>query len=144
MVCEQRLLLTSCPYLCLSCDSRHASRAGNADSEICAVIYSSNSFIFEDTTALHAFLANISVKNCGTLTNLAVAGWGFSRAHKALNHPAFTLLGSAVNLKRLHIDCRISWGGPQRVATQFYRDGFHWLEAGTHFCELFLPISTVA
>lgn len=40
------------------------------------------------------------------------------------------MLSSAVNLKRLHLDCSIAWrGGGKRSARQLYRDGFHWLEA---------------
>ena len=39
------------------------------------------------------------------------------------------MLADAVNLKSLHFDCQITWGGPSRVAKQLYRDGFRWLEA---------------
>ncbi|CAD6572792.1 MAG: hypothetical protein ASARMPREDX12_005448 [Alectoria sarmentosa] len=93
------------------------------------VLYAGNTFSLEDTTALHAFLATIGCKNRATLTDLTIKGWGYTKAHKALNHPAFTMLTGAVNLSRLHLDCQIAWGGPKRVAKQFYRDGFHWLEA---------------
>lgn len=93
------------------------------------ILYAGNTFAFEDTTALHAFLANIGPKNIATVTDVTLRGWGFTRAHKALNHPAFTMLAGAVNLSRLHVDCRFGWGGPKRIAKQFYRDGFHWLEA---------------
>lgn len=93
------------------------------------ILYAGNTFALEDTTALHAFLATIGPKNRATLTDLSIQGWGYTKAHKALNHPAFTLLAGAVNLGRLHLDCQISWGGPKRIARQLYRDGFHWLEA---------------
>lgn len=93
------------------------------------ILYAGNTFAVEDTTAMHAFLATIGPKNRATLTDLTVKGWGYTKAHKALNHPAFTLLAGAVNLTRLHIDCQILWGGPNRIAKQLYRDGFHWLEA---------------
>lgn len=93
------------------------------------ILYASNAFAVEDTTALHAFLANIGPKNCATIADVTISGWGYTKAHKALNHPAFTLLANAVNLTRLHIDCRISWSGPKHAARQLYRDGFHWLEA---------------
>jgi len=93
------------------------------------VLYASNNFVVEDTAALHAFLANIGLKNCATLTDLTIRGWGLTRGHKALNHPALSMLASAVNLQRFHIDCRISWGGPKYAARQLYRDGHHWLEA---------------
>lgn len=45
-----------------------------------------------------------------------------------MNHPAFTILGQAVNLKRLYIDCQIHWGAPTHVAKQIFRDGHHWFE----------------
>lgn len=93
------------------------------------ILYAGNTFAVEDTMAMHAFLAIIGPKNRATITDLTVRGWGYTKAHKALNHPAFTLLAGAVNLKRLHLDCEISWGGPKRIAKQLYRDAFHWLEA---------------
>lgn len=94
------------------------------------ILYGGNKFYLEDTTALHAFLATIGPKNCSTLTDLTVKGWGYTKAHKAMNHPAFTLLASAVNLQRLHMDCRIHYGGgPLPVARQFFRESFHFLEA---------------
>ena len=34
-----------------------------------------------------------------------------------------------MNLSRLHVNCNFGWGGPKRVANQFYREAFHWLEA---------------
>ncbi|KAK4695212.1 hypothetical protein P7C71_g2499, partial [Lecanoromycetidae sp. Uapishka_2] len=94
------------------------------------ILYASNTYAAEDTMALHAFLANIGTKNRATLSHVVIKGWGYTKAHKALNHPAFTLLADAVNLRRLHIDCRVGWSsGPIGHARQLYRDGFHWLEA---------------
>ena len=93
------------------------------------ILYADNSFAVEDTTAMHAFLAIIGARNRATITDLAIKGWGYTKAHKALNHPAFTMLASVPNLRRLHLDCEIAWGGPKRVAKQLYRDGFHWFEA---------------
>ena len=93
------------------------------------ILYSSNDFIVEDTTALHHFLTNIGPKNCATLTSITVKAWGLSRAHKAMNHPAFAQLSNATNLQRLHIDCRISWGGAKFAARQLFRDGHNWFEA---------------
>ena len=90
------------------------------------ILYGRNVFALDDTAALHAFIASIGPKNCATLRELQINGWGFSRAHKAINHPAFTILGQAVNLRRLHIKCQIHWGNPTEVARQIYRDGHHW------------------
>ena len=38
------------------------------------------------------------------------------------------MLAGAVNLRRLHLDCVIAWGGPKSVAKQLYCDGINWLE----------------
>ena len=78
--------------------------------------------------ALHTFLTIIGPKNRATLTNITVKGWGYTKAHKALNYPALTMLADAVNLTNLHFDCNIAWGGPSKIARQLYRDGFRWLE----------------
>lgn len=93
------------------------------------ILYAGNTFALDDTSALHAFLANIGPKNRATVTDITLRGWGYTRGHKAFNHSAFTMLASAMNLSSLRLDCRLNWGGPQRVAKQLYRDGFHWLEA---------------
>lgn len=99
-------------------------------SEAQPILYRSNAFVLADTTALHNFLAIIGSKNAAALANVTIKGWGHSKAHKALNYPAFTLLAGAVNLKRLHLDCRISWySSPRRIAMQVFRDAFHWLQA---------------
>ena len=93
------------------------------------ILYAGNTFAFDDTSALHAFLASIGPKNCATVTDITLRGWGYTRSHRAFNHSAFTALASAVNLSRLRLDCRFGWGGPRKLAKQLYRDGFHWLEA---------------
>ena len=94
------------------------------------ILYSGNTFAVEDTMAMHAFLANIGPRNRANITVITLKGWGYSRAHKALNRPALTMLADAVNLRRLNLDCKIAWGlNPKRTAKQVYRDGFHWLEA---------------
>ncbi len=46
-----------------------------------------------------------------------------------MNFPAFTMLGSAVNLESVYINCRIHWDGPKAVARKIYRDAHHYLEA---------------
>lgn len=98
-------------------------------SEALPILYS-NTFMLEDTTALHAFMANLNPKTRSLLETISIRSWGRTKSHKALNHPGLTMLAEAVNLKRLHFDTHIAGGGgPQRVARQIYRDGFHWLEA---------------
>jgi hypothetical protein len=99
-------------------------------SEAQPILYSSNAFILEDTTALHNFLADIGSRNTVALADITIKQWGYSAAHKALNYPAFTLLAGAVNLRRLHLDCLMGRStDPKRVAMQVYRSSFHWLEA---------------
>ena len=94
------------------------------------ILYAGNSFIVEDTTAMHAFLANIGPKNRANITDLTIRGWGYQGAQKAMNHSALTMLVDAVNLRRLQLDCgKIGWRDPKRNAMQLYRAGFHWLEA---------------
>lgn len=101
--------------------------------EICneasPVLYAGNCFIVEDTTALHAFLANIGAKNRGLLADVTVKGWGYTKAHKSMNHPGLTMLADT-NLARFCLDCNIIFHDvTKRVAKQIFRDGFHWIEA---------------
>lgn len=98
-------------------------------SEALPILYS-NRFMLKDTTALHAFMANLNLKTRSLLETISILSWGRTQSHKALNHPGLTMLTEAVNLKRLHFNIRIAGRGePRRVARQIYRDGFHWLEA---------------
>ena len=112
------------------------------------ILYAGNTFAVEDTTAMHAFLAKIGPKNRATITDLRIKGWGYTKAHKALNHPALTMLVDAVNLEHLHLDCQIGWGGgPKKIAKQLYRDGFYWLEAvgtGKRKCDAAVEIIEIA
>lgn len=81
------------------------------------ILYGGNVFALEDTMALHAFLATIGSENCASLLEVEIMGWGFTKAHKAMNHPAFTLLKEAVNLRRLRLACRVRyWGDITQVA----------------------------
>lgn len=94
------------------------------------ILYAGNTFAVEDTMAMHTFLATIGPKNRATISDLTIGGWGHTKAHKALNYPAFAMLAGAVNLTRLNINCEIGWNyGPTRQARQLYRDGFRWFEA---------------
>jgi hypothetical protein len=99
------------------------------NTEALAVLYS-NKFTVEDTTALHTFVANLAPRSRELLEDITIQGWGYSRTHKALNHPGLTMLAFATNLKRVNFQCRLGWNStPSAVARQIYRDGFHWLEA---------------
>ncbi|KAL8951797.1 MAG: hypothetical protein Q9222_002246 [Ikaeria aurantiellina] len=98
------------------------------------ILYGANTFALEDTITLLNFAAGIGRRNCETLRELSLKHYGDSATRKAMNHPAFSMLASAVNLTRLNLDCTVGWGygistlGPS-IATQFYRDAHHWLDA---------------
>ena len=92
------------------------------------LLYSANDFVLEDTTALHTFLASIGY-NVATLKDLTINGWGHTKAHKAMNFPALTLLAGATKLERIEFNCDVSYGGAFNVAKQLYRDGHLWFEA---------------
>ena len=93
------------------------------------ILYSANDFVLEDTTALHTFLARIGHNNVATLKDLTINGWGHTKAHKAMNFPALTLLGGATKLERIDFNCSITYGGASNAAKQLYRDGHLWFEA---------------
>ncbi|KAL8715442.1 MAG: hypothetical protein Q9220_000776 [cf. Caloplaca sp. 1 TL-2023] len=99
------------------------------------ILYGANVFALEDTITLLNFAAGIGRKNCETLRELSLKHYGDTATRKAMNHPAFSMLVNAVNLTRLNLDCAIGWPvfGRSRlgesIATQFYRDAHHWLEA---------------
>ena len=100
------------------------------NSEASPVLYGGNTFAVRDTIALHAFCATIGPKNCATLRELIVGAWVFLPVVKAFNHPAFTLLASAVNLTCLKLDGHIHWKGSiEQDAKRFYRAALPWLEA---------------
>ena len=98
--------------------------------EAISMLYVNNTFTFQDTTALHTFLANIRPNNIARLTSLTFKGYGWRRGNQTPNFAALTLLSHATNLTRLHFDCRVTErGGPRKAAAQLYKDGCHWMEA---------------
>ena len=100
-------------------------------SEANPILYSSNTFTLEDTTALHTFLSSIGTSNIALLTSLTINGWGYTKAHKAMNFPALSLLAHATALKKggLYLNCRVGWLGLKGTAKQLLRDGHVWLDA---------------
>ncbi|KAL8754809.1 MAG: hypothetical protein Q9199_004080 [Rusavskia elegans] len=93
------------------------------------ILYGANAFALEDPKALLAFCANIGPKNCAYLQEVSLKHWGNTVVRRAMCHPAFAMLASAVNLKCLNLDCCIYWGAGSGTARQFFRDGHNWLEA---------------
>lgn len=91
----------------------------------------SQHFIFQDTTALHGFLATIGPRNLQRLQSLEVMGWGHSGVSKAHNNCALTLLAGATNLKSLALCCDVKYWSekPRWIARRLYRDAHHFLEA---------------
>ena len=97
--------------------------------EASALLYK-QPFRFENTSALYYFLATAGPSNRAMLEDISIHGWGHTKAHKALNHPAFTMLGDTPNLKRLSMDCDMGWHDtPKRVAQRLFRSAHVWFEA---------------
>ncbi|KAG8529621.1 uncharacterized protein KY384_005101 [Bacidia gigantensis] len=98
-----------------------------------AILYGGNVFSVEDTMALHGFLAIVGAENRALISEVEICGWGWSAATKAMNHPAFTILSQATNLRRLRISCMVRENGKyysaKDVARSIYRDAFLWIEA---------------
>ena len=84
-------------------------------------------FVFENTTALHSFLAPMSARNKKRLKSLEIMAWGQSGEAKGHNYSGLTLLSGATNLKSLRITCDVSyWSNqPGRIAARIFRDA-HW------------------
>ncbi|KAL8846194.1 MAG: hypothetical protein Q9221_008705, partial [Calogaya cf. arnoldii] len=93
------------------------------------ILYGANTFTFEDPKTLLAFCANIGPQNCAHLQEISLEDWGDTVVRRAMCHPAFAMLSSAVSLKCLSLDCVIRWGDGLGTARQFFRDGHNWLEA---------------
>ena len=98
-------------------------------SEALSYLYGSP-FTFEDTHALHAFLATIG-SHREFVSDVIIKGWGRGRGTKnAMNFAAFPLLALCPNLKKLTIDCHPGWSSaPKALAGRVYRDTHHFLEA---------------
>ena len=56
------------------------------------MLYGGNTFAVQDTTALFTFLTNIGSQNLATITDLSLEAWGESKAHRAMNYPALSML----------------------------------------------------
>lgn len=84
-------------------------------------------FVFENTTALHSFLAPMGLRNQQRLTSIEIMAWGKSGEKQGHNYSGLTLLSGATNLKSLRIACDVSyWSNqPGRIAARIYRDA-HW------------------
>lgn len=84
-------------------------------------------FVFENTTALHSFLAPMGPRNQQRLTSIEIMAWGKSGEKQGHNYSGLTLLSGATNLKSLRITCDVSyWSNqPGRIAARIYRDA-HW------------------
>lgn len=102
--------------------------------EAASLLYT-NTFVVEDTVALHAFLLNIGPSKRNFIEKIIIKGYGRTKAHKVYNHPALSLLKGLPNLKEVVFDCAITWAfghqtgqkGIVLIARQLYRDGFAWL-----------------
>jgi hypothetical protein len=84
-------------------------------------------FVFENTTALHSFLAPMGLRTQQRLTSVEIMAWSKSGEKQGHNYSGLTLLSGATNLKSLRIACDVSyWSNqPGRIAARIFRDG-HW------------------
>lgn len=84
-------------------------------------------FIFENTTALHSFLAPMSLRTQQRISSVEIMAWSRSGEKQGHNYSGLTLLSGATNLKSLRIACNVSyWSNqPGRIAARIYRDA-HW------------------
>jgi hypothetical protein len=87
--------------------------------------------IFQNSSGLYTFLANIKTKNRALVRDVTIREWSYGRGtFKAHVGAAFTLLADCTNLRRLSIDCDFSWGRTARqMASALYRDGHFFFEA---------------
>jgi hypothetical protein len=86
-----------------------------------------HAFVFENTTALHSFLAPMGPRNQQRLISIEIMAWGSSGQAKGHNYSGLTLLAGATNLKSLTFACDVSyWSNqPGRIAARIFRDA-HW------------------
>jgi len=88
-------------------------------------------FIFEDTVALHRFLATIGHRNQQRLLNIEIKAFASGRRTIPVNHCAFALLAGATNLKSLKIGHHQGgyYRSPVNHAQGLYRTTHFFLEA---------------
>lgn len=87
--------------------------------------------IFEDTLALHRFLATIGLRNQKRLLNIELKAFATGRRTMPVNYCAFALLGNATNLKSVKISRHHSgwYRSPANHAQGLYRDAHFFMEA---------------
>lgn len=95
--------------------------------EASSILYKQE-IIFEDTTALHAFVTFIGPYNRRLLSDLTIKGWG--DGHSAQHFAAFAAMADCVNLRSLFVDCTIGWYhySPEKVARQIYKHAYFFLQ----------------
>lgn len=88
-------------------------------------------FVFEDTVALHRFLATIGLCNQQRLLNIEIKAFATGRRTMPVNYCAFALLANATNLKSVKISRHHSWRyrSPSNHAKGLYRDAHSFMEA---------------
>ncbi|KAI7513040.1 hypothetical protein KC347_g1953 [Hortaea werneckii] len=86
--------------------------------------------IFEDTHALHSFLASIG-SHREYIRDVVLQHWGYGRGTKnAMNFAAFPLLGLCTNLKSLTFERGLGYRAqPEKIAELVYRNTHFFLEA---------------
>ena len=110
------------------------------NSEAQPVLYGMNHFSFEQTMAMHCFLASIGTTNVASLTHVSLEGYsgrngGFGKHSSAgMDYPAMVLLAPARRLRVFEIGCLVFLSVEKRKelsdnAVGFYRMAYPWLDA---------------
>lgn len=88
-------------------------------------------FVFQNSAALHCFLATVGPRNQQRLINVDIMDWGREGAAKAMNYSSMALMAGATNLKSLRFLCDVGYWStrPHRVARRLFRDAALFLEA---------------
>lgn len=117
------------------------------NSEANALFYGQR-LIFTNYTALTGFVSGLTPKTASMLRHIEIRCYALSRTRKNMGFTAMSLLAAkgAVNIKLLHLNCRIGWFGLshsrrdpptekaiadmlKRVGRKVFRDVYPWLDA---------------
>lgn len=109
------------------------SRQINA--EATAMLYGQN-IVVENLHTLYTVLAKLRPGTLNLIQTITIEGWGCTKAERAMNFPALSMLSKCENLERVDIDCQIfdrHWWSTSKKrceasARRFYKDAFNWLE----------------
>jgi len=95
--------------------------------EAVPILYN-NSFIFETTVSMWAFLSNIGRNNRQFLKDITLRTWkNYASLEKDMNVPALTMLADSININRFCLDLDCSFCPSHALARFIHRDADIWL-----------------